>query len=121
MSMLPNTLESTSKLQTRIGGVKMKFEFDGGASDYLGTQILAALITLFTLGICYPYALVLVLRWKAKHSYINGQRLKFVGSATGLFGMWIKWFFLAVITCGIYLLWVGPRIQKWQWENTTFA
>ena len=99
----------------------MKFEFDGGASDYLGTQILAGLITICTFGICYPYALVLMLRWKAKHSYINGQRLKFVGTGIGLFGTWIKWLLLIVITIGIYGFWVGPRLQKWQWENTTFA
>ena len=35
-----------------------RFRFDGGAGTYLGTAILAVLITIFTLGICYPFALV---------------------------------------------------------------
>lgn len=35
------------------------FEFDGGAATYLGTSILALLITILTFGIAYPYALVL--------------------------------------------------------------
>lgn len=99
----------------------MQFKFDGGASDYIGTVLLGFFITLLTAGICYPYALVLNLRWKAKHSYIDGRRLKFVGSATGLFGMWIKWLLLILITAGIYSFWVAPRLQKWQWEHTTFA
>ena len=98
-----------------------RFTFDGGAATYVGTGILAFLITLFTLGICYPFAIVLRERWKAKHSYIDGKQLIFTGSAWGLFGNWIKWFLLVVITLGIYLLWVGPRIQKWKWENTDFA
>ncbi|MFB9956279.1 DUF898 family protein [Cellulomonas denverensis] len=51
----------------------------------------------------------------------DGQPLVFTGTATGLFGLWIKWFLLSVITLGIYLLWVGPRIEAWKWENTTFA
>lgn len=97
-----------------------RFHFDGGAATYVGTGILGFLITLFTLGICYPFALVLNERWRAKHSYIDGQRLVFTGSAMGLFGNWIKWLLLSVVTLGIYLFWVGPRISKWKWENTDF-
>src|SRR5690349_3213985 len=80
-----------------------RFRFDGGAGTYLGTGILAVLVTVLTLGICYPFALVLKERWRAKHSYIDGQRLTFTGSAVGLFGNWIKWLLLGIITAGIYL------------------
>jgi uncharacterized membrane protein YjgN (DUF898 family) len=98
-----------------------RFTFDGGAGTYLGTAILGALVTIFTLGICYPFALVLTQRWKAKHTFIDGQQLVFTGSAVGLFGHWIKWFLLSVITIGIYLFWVGPRLQRWVTVNTEFA
>jgi uncharacterized membrane protein YjgN (DUF898 family) len=74
-----------------------------------------------TLGICYPFAFVLRERWRAKHSYIDGRRLIFTGRALGLFGMWLKWFVLAIITLGIYLFWVGPRLYRWKWENTSWA
>lgn len=97
-----------------------RFQFDGGAATYVGTGILAVLITVFTLGICYPFALVLKERWRAKHSYIDGHQLRFTGSAVGLFGNWIKWLLLSVITAGIYLFWVGPRIARWKWEHTDF-
>ncbi|MFM6974089.1 MAG: DUF898 family protein [Agromyces sp.] len=97
------------------------FSFDGGAATYWGTQLLAAVITVFTAGIMYPYGLVLVQRWRCKHSFIDGRALSFEGKAIGLFGNWIKWFFLAVITVGIYAIWIPPRVQKWVWENTTFA
>ncbi|NEN04763.1 DUF898 domain-containing protein [Diaminobutyricibacter tongyongensis] len=98
-----------------------RFTFDGGAGTYLGTVILATILTVCTLGICYPFAVVLKERWRAKHTFIDGQQLVFTGSAVGLFGHWIKWFLLSVITLGIYLLWVGPRIQKWVTVNTEFA
>lgn len=113
------TIKSTQggKMQSN----SKKFTFDGGAATYLGTAILGFLITVFSLGICYPFAVVLRQRWRAKHSYIDGKQLIFTGSAVGLFGHWIKWFVLIIITLGIYLLWVGPRIQKWIWENTDFA
>jgi uncharacterized membrane protein YjgN (DUF898 family) len=97
-----------------------RFHFDGGAATYVGTAVLGALITILTLGICYPFALVLKERWRCKHTYIDGQRLTFTGTGVGLFGTWIKWFFLIVITLGIYSFWVGPRIQKWKTEHTDF-
>jgi uncharacterized membrane protein YjgN (DUF898 family) len=98
-----------------------RFTFDGGAGTYLGTAILATLVTVCTLGICYPFALVLKERWRAKHTFIDGQQLVFTGSATGLFGHWIKWFLLSIVTLGIYLFWVGPRVQQWLAVNTDFA
>lgn len=97
------------------------FRFDGGAGTYLGTSILAFLVTIFTLGLAYPYALVLMERWKAKHTFIEGRQLVFKGTGIGLFGHWIKWFFLCVITLGIYLFWVQPRVTRWVVENTDFA
>lgn len=102
---------------TRTG----RFTFDGGAGTYIGTALLAFLVTTFTLGICYPFALVLRERWRAKHSLIDGQRLQFTGTAWGLFGLWIKWWLLSLITFGVYLLWVGPRVAAWKWEHTGFA
>ncbi len=97
-----------------------RFRFHGGAATYVGTALLGALITICTFGICYPFALVLRERWRAKHSSIDGYPLVFTGSATALFGNWIKWFLLIVVTFGIYLFWVGPRIAEWKWEHTDF-
>jgi uncharacterized membrane protein YjgN (DUF898 family) len=96
------------------------FTFDGGAATYVGTGILGFLITVLTLGICYPFAVVLRQRWRAKHTYINGHRLIFSGSAIALFGYWIRWFLLCLITLGIYIFWVIPRVTKWIVENTDF-
>lgn len=98
-----------------------RFRFDGGASTYIGTALLAVLVTTVSFGLAYPFAFVLMERWRAKHSYIDGRPLVFTGTGWGLFGLWIKWFLLIVVTLGIYSLWVGPRIQKWKWENTAFA
>lgn len=98
-----------------------RFKFDGGAATYLGTGLLGFLITLVTLGICYPFAVVLKERWRAKHSFIDGRQLVFTGSAWGLFGRWLLWLLLTLVTLGIYLFWVAPRIQRWKWEHTDFA
>jgi uncharacterized membrane protein YjgN (DUF898 family) len=96
------------------------FSFDGGAGTYVGTCLLAILVTIFTLGIAYPFALVLIQRWKAKHTIVKGFRLKFTGTGIGLFGQWIKWFLLTLITFGIYGFWVAPKLAKWIVEHTDF-
>lgn len=98
-----------------------RFTFDGGAATYVGTAILGFLITSLTLGICYPFAVVLMERWRCKHTFIDGQQLVFNGSAVGLFGRWILWLLLSIITLGIYLFWVAPKLQHWKTVNTGFA
>ena len=83
--------------------VKSKnFIFDGGAATYFGTGILAFLITAFTAGLGYPWALCLFQKWKAKHTYIDGRKLKFTGGGFSLIGLWIKWIIFLILTIGIY-------------------
>lgn len=101
-------------------GRSSSFRFDGGAGSYLGTGILAFLVTVLTFGIALPFAIVLRQRWRAKHTYVNGHRLEFVGTGMSLFGQWLKWLVLTVVTFGVYGFWVAPRLQKWVVENTDF-
>ena len=77
--------------------------FDGGLLQLIGWKLLGALITICTLGICYPWAFCMVYSWEAKHIVINGRRLQFNRTTVGLFGNWIKWLLLTFITCGIYI------------------
>lgn len=95
--------------------------FDGGLLQLIGWRLIGALITVVTLGICYPWALCMVYGWETKHTVINGHRLVFDGSAVGLFGQWIKWLLLCIITVGIYSLWLGIALKKWKTKHTHFA
>lgn len=95
-------------------------KFDGGLGSYLFMMIVNLLIVIFTLGICSPWAICNAYRWKTEHTIIDGRRLKFNGTAIGLFGSWIKWFFLTIITFGIYGFWVFIQVEKWKVSHTTF-
>ena len=86
----------------------------------MGTGIVAAVITIATFGIGFPFALVLLERWRAKHTYIDGQRLRFSGTGLGLCGLLIKSFLLCFVTLGMYSFWVVPRIEQWRIEHTGF-
>ena len=82
--------------------------------------MLGSLITSCTFGICYPWALCMIYGWKINHTVIEGRRLKFNGTAVGLFGNWIKWLLLIVVTFGIYGFWVHIKLEQWKVKNTTF-
>lgn len=99
----------------------MRSYFDGGLLQLIGWRILGILVTLCTLGICYPWADCMVYRWETRHTVINGRRLEFDGTALGLFGLWIKWWILCFITLGIYGFWVCISIRKWKVKHTRFA
>ncbi|WP_225047083.1 DUF898 domain-containing protein [Lacticaseibacillus kribbianus] len=94
--------------------------FDGGLLSYIGWSLLAVIITVFTFGICYPWALCRLYGWKINHTVIDGHRMVFSGSAIGLFGNWIKWLFFSIITLGIYGFWVNIKLEDWKAKNTSF-
>ena len=98
-----------------------KSYFDGGLLQLIGWQILGGIITVFTLGICYPWALCMVYKWEARHTVINGKRLKFNGTAMQLFANWIKWLLLTFITLGIYGFWLKIKLKRWITKHTEFS
>lgn len=95
--------------------------FDGGLLQLIGWKLLGGLITIITLGICYPWAVCMIYRWETKHTVVDGKRLVFDGTAWQLFGSWIKWFLLTIITLGIYGFWIGIKTKKWITKHTHFA
>ena len=97
-----------------------KSYFDGGLLSYIGWIILGSFITTCKFGICFPWAICMFYGWKINHTVIEGKRLKFNGTAMGLFGNWIKWLLLIVVTFGIYSFWVHIKLEQWKVKNTTF-
>ncbi|MDK1716427.1 DUF898 family protein [Dellaglioa algida] len=94
--------------------------FDGGLLSLVGWSILGAIITICSLGICYPWALCMVYGWKINHTVIDGHRMSFSGSAVALFGNWIKWALLTIVTLGIYGFWLTIKLEDWKAKNTNF-
>lgn len=94
--------------------------FDGSLLQLIGTKILMFLIIASTVGLGLPWAICMYYRWLTKHTIIDGHRLYFTGTGTQLFGNWIKWLFLTIITFGIYGFWVSIKIRQWIVKHTHF-
>lgn len=101
--------------------VEVKSYFDGGLLQWIGWTLLGALVTVCTLGICYPWAFCMIYRWEAKHTVIEGRRLRFDGKAIQLFGNWVKWLLLTIVTLGIYSFWLNIKLKQWKTKHTFFA
>jgi uncharacterized membrane protein YjgN (DUF898 family) len=97
-----------------------RFGFDGAVTGYLGTRLLALLVTVVTLGFGFPYAVVLVQRWNARHLTLGGCRLVFTGRARDLLGEWVVWWPCVLLTLGLYVFAVFPRVLRWVWDNTDY-
>ena len=93
-------------------------KWDGGVLETLVAGIVASLMITFTCGIATPWAVCYLWNFIISHALIDGRRLSFDGTGAQLFGNWIKWFLLTVITCGIYSFWVTPRLCHWICKHT---
>lgn len=108
-------------MNNEVNDKNLESYFDGGLAQLIGWRLLGGLVTMITLGICFPWAYCMIYRWEAKHTVINGHRLQFDGTAVQLFGNWIKWLLLTIITIGIYSFWVVISLKKWQIKHTKFV
>ncbi len=99
----------------------MESKFTGGLLGEIGISILQTLIIAISFGIATPWAVCIKQRWIADHTIIDGRQLKFDGTGTQLFGCYIKWFLLTIITLGIYGFWLANNMQKWITKHTHFA
>ena len=88
--------------------------FDGTMLGLLGVNIVVSLISAITLGFGMPAMICYRLRWVYEHTCIGGYRLKFTGKGGQLFGRFLLWGFLTIITLGIYGLWVPIKYKKWE-------
>ena len=95
--------------------------FDGKMIQWLGWTLLGCLITVVTLGICFPLAYGWKVKWRTKHTVVNGYRHQFDGKPGSLIGRWILWELLTIVTIGIFGLWIPTKLQKWAIARTVLV
>lgn len=115
---MEETLDSTA---TNAVTQKQPSSFTGGMWAYFGITLLSGLATLCSLGIAYPFMVCWKESWIASHTYVNGRKLRFDGNGMQLFGKYIIWLLLSIITFGIYyILCVAVRLEAWVTSHTHF-
>ncbi len=91
--------------------------FDGGVGSYIGFSFLTMLVRVIPL-VGFAWADIIWLRWETNHSVIDSRRLNFNGSVGGLFGKYLLWGLLTVVTFGIFGLFLPVKQMRWVAERT---
>jgi uncharacterized membrane protein YjgN (DUF898 family) len=61
------------------------------------------------------------MRWESEHTIIEGKHLTFDGKASQLFGKYLLWMLLSVITVGLYYIFaMQTNLIRWQTKHTHF-
>ena len=112
----------SGKAVAKIKGVEVDNEmasyFDGNPFQRFGWHLLGLILFIVSGTLLLPLAVVLNKKWEAKHTVINGFRLKFDGKARQLFGRYILWLLLTILTAGIFIFWLVISIKKWTVKHT---
>ena len=75
-------------------------------------------MSILSVFIAVPWAVTIWYRYDTKHTVLSGHRLSFDGTGGQLFGRYILWFFLTIITAGIFAFWLTHYMKKWKIKHT---
>ena len=103
---------------------KSNSRFDAGIVSYIGiclaSYFLFFLSFALTFGIACPWVQCAIERWYARHTIIDGKRLRFDGKGIQLLLVYLKFILLTIITAGIYLFFTPVKLQQWTTKHTHF-
>ena len=105
-------------INNTFGMITMEEETISIVKDQILYLILgfAAISFFMMIGVAWGHCIAL--KWTLKHTVIGGFRLYFDGKAVQLFGNYLKWFFLILITVGIYSFWTPIKYKQWEVKHT---
>ena len=95
-------------------------EFTGGAISNFLRMLAVSFVSSITLGLLLPVMVCWYQRWIAKHTFINGRQLVFDGKGGQLFGKYLLWMLLTIVTFGIFMIWLPVKVMKWTTKHTHF-
>ena len=96
----------------------MESKFTGGLLGLICVNLLQWLLTFVTFGLAYPWAVCMKESWVANHTVLDGHQVYFDGTGGQLFGNYLKWFLLTILTLGIYGFWLHINMKKWIVKHT---
>ena len=93
----------TTNTQNTTQAQNYHFQFLGKGSEYFSIMIVNWLLTLFTLGIYYPWARAKRLKYIYGQTALNDEHFNFAGTGKEMFRGFIKVILFFVIVMGIYI------------------
>lgn len=119
---IPGRVKKWKAKHTHIAGEHYECgaTFDGWFGQQALITLFGAVISVLTLGLALPATATASARWRATHTVLDGRRLTFDGKGVQLFGNYIKWWLLSVVTLGIYAWFIPNRLRAWKAKHTHY-
>ena len=96
-------------------------KFTGGAFGLFFVRFFVLFVSTITLFLAFPAMMCFYYKWVASHTEINGKKMYFDGNGLQLFGKYLLWSFLTVITLGIYSFFLVIKMKKWITSHTHYV
>ena len=99
--------------------------YEGAGVDILGRIILGGILTFLTFGIYAPWAINGLVKYvcgkvrAANSSSGRDVSVDYTGTGVDLFGRFILWYILLLITLGLYGPWMANGFYRYVVENIT--
>ena len=104
-------------------GEAIAFHYRGHGLEILGLVIIGAILCFFTLGLYLPWYVNNLIRYVAEHaepSQASGgsfSKIHYSGTGAGLFGRFVVWWLLTVVTLGLYSPWAFSSFYGYIVDN----
>ena len=95
----------------------MEPKFSGTVGQIFIFCLWMPILAVISLGFAMPFLVCTLARWVCEKSVISGKHYRFNGTAGALFGNWIKWMLLSIVTFGIYGFWATRNMIRWVVDN----
>ena len=96
---------------------KTPSRFEGSVIAFIGITLLTNFLTGISLGFAFPAMYCFKKRWIYLNTVVNGYRLRFTGTGGQLFGKYLLWMLLTLLTCGVFALWLPVKYQQWETKH----
>lgn len=93
----------------------------GSTGGYVGRIILPLLVTVFTLGLAYPWLAITIQRYLVSNMSVGSERFDYQGRVGGVFGRWIICWLLLPFTGGLALAWWRGYTTQYMLRQTRLA
>ncbi len=92
--------------------------FDGKGIVLTLLKFACLVLKIVTLFIIKPVADMWIYKWEVRHTVYDGRRLYFDGNVIQLFGKYMLWWLLSIVTLGVYSFFAANRLLKWRVKHT---
>lgn len=92
--------------------------FEGLTIGFLKAFFLGAAISILTLGLGFPYALHIYVKWEQDNAMVSGCPKEYRGTVRMMYAQWGKWLLYSICSCFLFLLIIKKAVNRWVLENT---